>query len=155
MRDVLSDVLSDVNEERSDAKRREANMELEIIQILTHCFAPRLAFAHPPPPQQPSDMVISDFTGDSYPDIVFIAEASDAIYLIEGNNQWTSRDSTNPLKYILNTGNAPYNIKACDLDADGDMDLVYTLRLGDSIKILANNGGTNTFATFLNAVGGG
>ncbi|GMH86050.1 hypothetical protein TL16_g10421 [Triparma laevis f. inornata] len=110
-----------------------------------------LALSH----EQPSDMVISDFTGDSYPDIVFIAEASDAIYLVEGNNQWTSRDSTNPLKYLLNTGNAPYNIKACDLDADGDMDLVYTLRLGDSVKILANNGGTNTFATFLNAVGGG
>ncbi|GMH94182.1 hypothetical protein TrST_g4037 [Triparma strigata] len=107
-----------------------------------------LALSH----EKPSDMVVGDFDGDSYPDVVFASFTKDTLFFIKGSAQWVSRDTTNPLQ-ILTAPSNPYNIKMCDLDADGDMDIVFS-SAGNSFKILANNGGANTFATYFNFVGG-
>ena len=84
-------------------------------------------------------MVVGDFDGDSYPDVVFASFTKDTLFFIKGSAQWVSRDTTNPLQ-ILTAPSNPYNIKMCDLDADGDMDIVFS-SAGNSFKILANSGG--------------
>ena len=101
-----------------------------------------------------SDFVLGDFNNDYIMDVVAASETKDKLYFIggiDGESNWLSR-VTNPVVELISPGDKPVNLHARDMDADGDLDIVYAAKNSNRIYILENVGGANVFSSTLVSV---
>ena len=98
----------------------------------------------------PIGLVVGDFTGDGFPDVVtadfgYIAGLNDTISLLRHNGMTGGQAGfLNPT--LTHVGDNSRRLAAADIDADGDLDLVVgrALVAGDSgINVLTNDGSGN------------
>jgi hypothetical protein len=94
-----------------------------------------------------SDFVIADFDKDGWLDVFAVDMTYNTLYYVLGNNDlggsaynWQST-TTNPVR-VAAAGtdgvDAPGNLVAMDIDADGDVDIVFTCDGSSALHVLEN-----------------
>ena len=112
-------------------------------------YRPQIRFATG---EGPMGLVVGDFTGDGFPDVVtadlgFIAGTNDTISLLRHNGQTGNLAGFLPPR-LTHVGDNSRRVAAADIDGDGDLDLVvgradFTRAGNDGIHVLTNNGSGN------------
>lgn len=85
------------------------------------------------------DLVFADFNGDRYADIAVIHPNVQRVQLLINNQNLTFAWSSN-----VAAGSGPVALAAADIDGDLDLDLGIANRLGNTVSLLRNDGGTLT-----------
>ena len=86
----------------------------------------------------PVDLEIGDIDGDGDPDLAATAGLGDAVYWYENDGDPTDGQWT---RYTARSGwNGTFFMDGCDVDADGDLDLVVTAINANDVGWLENDG---------------
>lgn len=124
----------------------DANGQTNIVSVWrndgTGVFGVREDFVTGP---GPLDLVVADFTGDQFPDIItanfgYIAGTNNTISLLEHNGRLGAQAGFNP-PVTFNCGDKPVRLVAADIDHDNDLDLaVGRQQNSNGVSILFNDG---------------
>lgn len=111
-------------------------------------FQPGTALAAP---VEPDGLTSADLDGDGDNDLAVVTDAPDKVSLYFNQGAGTF---IGPINVFLGGGTSPADVAAADVDNDGDLDLLVTLKDTNSVRVLTN-GGTGAFAPGGNFATGG
>ncbi len=134
--------------------RHQPSTHLLCAALLTPLAAGQISFQIPttlPAPLEPDGITCADLDGDGDVDLAVVTEAPDkvSLYFNQGSASFLS-----PINVFVGGGTSPSDVAAADIDLDGDMDLLVTLKDSNTVRTLINGGTGNFVAGGSTATGG-